>query len=279
MARIIAILNDKGGVAKTTTTANLGTALWLLGKKVLMVDTDQQCNLTQMLDQKSMLPDEDGYHTLYEWLRDRNNIPINERYDGLDFVPSSRQMANATQELTGVAGHEMLLSRRLSLVSNDYDYILIDCVPGGKSLMNINTLVACDSVIIPTEASVFSIKGAPNLLSFINEVSENYEKNIQILGYLLVKFNPRTSLGREVKDFYRDSPTLGGPLIPVQIRSCQRCNECAAEEMSLFEYAPDSTAAEDYMHLAEWLTGIPRRKGWIPRVWGERSKLAFQNRI
>lgn len=280
MSQIIAVINDKGGVAKTTTASNLGTALWLLGYKVLLVDTDQQCNLTQVMDRNSTKPDEDGKcHTLFEWLMDAKDSPINERYNGLDFIPSSRLMANAQRELVGVSGHEMLLKRRLKLVSDMYDYIIIDSIPGGKNVINTNILVAADQVIIPVEADVFSLTGTPNLRSFISEVCENYEKKIQVLGYLLVKYDAHTRLGKQVKAFFQsDSPTLCGKLLPVQIRTCQKAKESQGYEQTLFEYAPESTAADDYMMLAERLSGCKaRRKTWTPQVWGKKANEAFNN--
>ena len=278
MAQIIAILNDKGGVAKTTTTANLATALWLLGKKVLVVDTDQQCNLTMMMDKTSIMPAEDGMPmTMWEWLHDIKRIPVYERYDGLDYIPSSRQMANASEYLFQQNRREYFLSKRLNLVRDEYDYILIDCIPGGKNLMNTNVLTAADSVIIPTEASFFSVQGTPNLMNFIREIRADFEKELPVMGYLLVKYDRNTVLGRQVKEFYQSpSPTLGGPLFPVQIRRCQRCNESPGSEQTLYEYAPDSTAADDYMMLAEFLTGKrPRPKKWTPEVWGKRANDAF----
>lgn len=278
MAQIIAVLNDKGGVAKTTTTANLGTALWLLGKKVLLVDTDQQCNLTLIMDKTSLLPiDDGGPATLFEWFNDIQRIPVFERYPGLDYIPSSRRMADAAEYLSQKVANEKLLQKRLNLIKDQYDYILIDCIPGGKNLVNTNVLVAADCLIVPTEASFFSVQGAPNLLHFIDEVREGYDKELPILGYLLVKFDKNTNLGKEVKRYYNNAKNnIGGPLFPVQIRRCQRCNESPGSEMTLFEYAPDSTAADDYMRLAEHILGISvRKKSWLPSVWGKRSKEAY----
>jgi len=279
MAQVIAILNDKGGVAKTTTTANLGTALWLLGKKVLLVDTDQQCNLTFTLDRSAMGVSSDGKpKTMYEWLMDINRIPVFSRYEGLDFIPSSRDMVNANDYLGNKMGRESYLSKRLELIKNEYDYILIDCAPGGKNLMNTNVLAACNSVIIPAESDIFSIQGAPNLLNFINEVREFTGAPLPILGYLLVKFEANTRMGKEVKNYYNQATeTLGGPLFPVQIHKCKDCREAPQEEMTLFEYAPNSTAADNYMMVAERLIGLKtRKKNWSPTTWGKKASDAYK---
>lgn len=281
MAQIIAVLNDKGGVAKTTTTANLGTALWLLGKRVLLVDTDQQCNLTQMMDKTSTRPQEDGQpRTIWEWLHDITRVPVYERYPGLDFIPSSREMANASEYLFQQNRREYFLSKRLNPLRQEYDYILIDCIPGGKNLINTNVLTASDVVLIPTEASFFAVQGTPNLINFINEIRTDFEKELPILGYLLVKFDKQTTLGREVQEFYNSpSPTLGGTAFPIQIRRCQRCNESPGDEQTLFEYAPESTAADDYMALAEYICGQPRQRGWIWRKWRKIATEAYEKFI
>jgi len=281
MAQIISILNDKGGVAKTTTTVNLGTALWLLGKKVLLIDTDQQCNLTFTLDRTAMDVASDGKaKTLYEWLHDINRIPVFSRYEGLDFVPSSREMANANDFLSNKMGRESFLSKRLELIKDEYDYILIDCAPGGKNLMNTNVLAASDGVIIPAESDIFSIQGAPNLINFINEVREYSGKELPIMGYLLVKFEGNTRMGKEVKKYYSTANNLGGPLLPVQIRKCKDCREAPQSEQTLFEYAPSSTAADDYMRIAEYLIGQKaRKKTWTPSAWGKKANAAYNEFI
>lgn len=280
MAQIIAILNDKGGVAKTTTTATLGTALWLLGKKVLLIDTDQQCNLTFMMDRTAMLDTQDN-NNLYTWFHDSNCYPIFERYPGFDFIPSSRKMVDLQMELVSASRREEKLKRLLSIVANEYDYIIIDCAPGGKNLVNQNVLVAADSIIIPTKTDIFTLQGTPNLLNFVQEIRNDWEKELPILGYLLVSFEGGTKLGREVKGYFAGSQQdLGAPLLPIQIHKCQRCVEAPRDEQTVFEYAPDCTAADDYMMLAERLCGIqPRKKNWTPSVWGQKAKDAYDRFI
>ena len=281
MGKIIAILNDKGGVAKTTTTINLGTALWLLGKKVLLVDTDQQGSLTQFLDKSSTLPDGEGYHTLYEWMENPANSPVNERYPGLDFIPSSHSMAIAYMKFAAVTGHEMILRKRLSLVRDQYDYILIDCIPGGKNFMNTNVLVAADQLLIPMMAEPACITGIPNLMNFVSEVETSYDKKIQVLGFLITRAEPNTLKYKQIKEYFHlHSEQLGGVLLPFHISKCTKAAESVTHEMSLFEYAPACTSADDYMRIAEHLVGIPRRKNWTPKQWSDiciSAYTKFQN--
>lgn len=278
MGKIIAVFNDKGGVAKTTTTINLGTALWLLGKKVLLVDTDQQGSLTQFLDKDSTLPDSDGCHTLYEWMKNPANSPINERYPGLDFVPSTHSMANGYQEFAATTGHEMILRKRLSLVKEQYDYILVDCIPGGKNFMNTNVLVAADELLVPMMAEPACITGIPNLMNFVSEVETSYDKKIKVLGFVITRAEPQTIKYKQIKEYFQShEEQLGGPLLPFHISKCTKAAESVSHEMSLYEYAPSCTAADDYMRLAENLIGVTRRKGWGPQQWGNICTSAYSD--
>ena len=164
MSQVISVLHDKGGCAKTTTAVNLGFALWLLGKKVLLIDTDPQCNLTDTVD-KTVHKEADS--TIYEWMHDSKPgeelpLPIYTRYDGLDYIPGSHSMSNINAELQLMYNREHRLADFLDIVDpesgakirNMYDYIFIDCAPGGETLMNTNALVASDFVIVPTEAGI-----------------------------------------------------------------------------------------------------------------------------
>lgn len=277
MGKIIAVLNDKGGVAKTTTTINLGTALWLIGKKVLLVDTDQQGSLTLFLDKASTLPDADGHcHTLYEWMKNPADSPINERYPGLDFIPSTHSMANGYQEFAATTGHEMILRKRLALVKEQYDYILIDCIPGGKNFMNVNVLVAADEVLVPMLAEPACVTGIPNLLHFVDEVAASYDKQISITGYLITRAEPSTKKYKNIKQYFQEhTEELRAQLLPFYISKCTKAAESVSFEMSLFEYAPSCTAAYDYMHLAEYLSGSKPNKHWTPAEWGKKCISAY----
>lgn len=290
MSQVIAVLHDKGGCAKTTTVVNLGFALWLLGKKVLLVDTDPQCNLTDTVD-KTVHKEADS--TIYEWLHDdavRANLPlpIYTRYDGLDYIPGSHSMSNINAELQLMYSREHRLSDFLDMIDPDtnlpirqmYDYIFIDCAPGGETLMNTNALVASDYVIVPTEAGIYSLQGLPRLLAYIEKVRTQLRCKVSILGYLLIRWNANRQISKEVKAYYSNPEEVRAPLFPVHIRECVRCTESVAHEMSLFEYAPDSTAADDYMRIAEHMIGRQTRpKTWTPMKWGQIANSAFHTFI
>lgn len=275
MAKIISIINDKGGVAKTTTTINLGTALWLLGKRVLMVDTDKQCNMTITIDRTSYSV---GVSTLYNWLKDDTIAPpVYERYQGLDYIPSSIRIDELNTWLADKVYRENYLTIRLNALRDSYDYILIDCAPGCNSILNKNAIAASDGVIVPVRTDLYSVQGKDAVRTIIEEINKMMGKKIQLLGYLLTQFE-RTKMGREVQQFFRSQPDT--PVFPVPIRKCAKCNEAPKEQMSLFEYAADSTAADDYMRLAEQIIEKPtRNKKWTPSVWNEKATKAYMTFI
>ncbi len=269
MAKIIAIINDKGGVSKTTTTMNLGTALWLLGYKVLLVDSDKQCNLTITMDKSSYAP---GVTTLYDWLLDENMAPpVYERYPGLDYVPSSVRIDELNTWLADQVARETFLGARLNLVRSEYDFILVDCAPGCTTVINKNAIAASDGVIIPVRADLYSVQGKDAVINIIEQINRGFNKRIEMMGYLLTQFE-RTRMGNEVRDFFQGG---SAPVFPVPIRKCAKCNEAPKDQMSLYEFAADSTAADDYMRLAEYLTNrLPRRKNWLPKEWGRKAASA-----
>lgn len=275
MAQIISIINDKGGVAKTTTTINLSTALWLLGKRVLIVDTDKQCNMTVTIDRTSYKV---GVSTLYDWLKDDTiNPPVYERYDGFDYIPSSIRIDELNTWLADKVYRENYLSIRLNALKSAYDYILIDCAPGCNSILNKNAIAASDGVIVPVRTDLYSVQGKDAVKTIIDEINKMMGKNIQLMGYLLTQFE-KTKMGKEVQQFFKSQPDT--PVFPVPIRKCAKCNEAPKEQMSLYEYAADCTAADDYMRLAEQIIGkTTRNKKWTPSLWSEKANEAYNTFI
>jgi len=275
MGKIIAIINDKGGVAKTTTVMNLGVALWLLGKKVLLVDTDKQCNLTNTLDKTCR---EEGTRTIFDWMTDSVNseIPVYERYTGLNFIPSSVNIDKLSEALAGQKWKELFLQKRLSQLINDYDYVLIDCAPGCGSLMNTNALVAADEIIVPVRCDDYSIQGTGIIGPTVESINEGRAVPLIIRGFLITQYE-NTMIGKEVMNFLKSSDL---PNMRTKIRKCVRCATMLRQQSSLFEFDADSTAADDYMMLAEELEGInPRPKKSTPLSWGKKAGEAYDKFI
>ena len=272
MTKVIAVLNYKGGVGKSTTTYNLGVALWILGKKVLLIDTDAQCNLSGLIgfDQTA------GDSTFYEWMKDNDvNMPIYALYDGLSYVPASKALSTLEGALIGKRNRERILSKKLSayLQPNEdgnyiFDYILIDCAPK-DGVVNDNAMSASDYVLIPTECSGFSLQGMQNLLFSIQDIHDNINDKLDILGFLMVKYDRQTRISKQVTEYFSDH--FSDKMFKTRIRKNIKFDESPLVNQGIFEYAPESNGAEDYMSLAEEITGAKR-----PSDWRERAVKAWE---
>lgn len=259
MTKVIAVLNYKGGVGKSTTTYNLGVALWILGKKVLLIDTDAQCNLSGLIgfDQTA------GDSTFYEWMKDDDvNMPIYVLYDGLSYVPASKALSTLEGSLIGKRNRERILSKKLSayIQPNEegnyiFDYILIDCAPK-DGVVNDNAMSASDYVLIPTECSGFSLQGMQNLLFSIQDIHDNINDKLDILGFLMVKYDRQTRISKQVTEYFSDH--FSDKMFKTRIRKNIKFDESPLVNQGIFEYAPESNGAEDYMSLAEEITGAKR---------------------
>ena len=189
--------------------------------------------------------------------------PIYIRYEGLEYVPASKALRNMEAELLNKRSRETILARKLAEVKAEYDYVIIDCAPG-DSVLNDNALSASDAVIIPTECSGFSLQGMQNLLLAIHEIQQEINPTLRIEGYLLVKYDKQTKIAKEVSRYFERQQDV--PMLKTRIRRCVKFDESPLGHQTIFEYAPESNGAEDYMRLAEELTGLKRPKDWKTRA-------------
>ena len=271
MIKTICPLNYKGGVGKSTTAYNLGVALWLLGKKVLLIDTDTQCNLTNLIG----FSQKGGDATFYEWLtKEEQKMPAYEQYPGLYYVPASYELSNIESYLMNKRNRDKILAKKLSpyhspLPNGDYlfDYIIIDCAPK-EGIVNDNVMSASDYVLIPTECSGFSLQGMQNLMFSIKDVKENLNEKLEILGFLLIKYDKQTRISKQVTEFFETN--YPDKVFKTKIRKNVKFDESPLRHQGIFEYAPDANGAEDYMSLAEEITGEKR-----PEDWREKSLHAW----
>ena len=254
MCKVIAVTNQKGGVGKTTTTINLGVALARNNKKVLLIDFDPQSNLTIGL---GFNPDE-IQHTISELIDIKaNNYSYSidkEKYilssEGVDIIPSDIRLSSIEIKLLNVMNRESILKNIIANLKSDYDYILIDCLPSLGTL-NINALVAADSVIIPVQAQFFSIKGMEQLLQSIISVKEQINYNLHIEGILLTMYDKRTNLSKEVKKVLQETYSVEIKTFDTIINISTKIAEAPSEGKSIFSYQPSSEVANNYYNLAK----------------------------
>lgn len=259
MALAIGIVNQKGGVGKTTTSVNLGAALAQLGKRVLLIDMDAQANLTTHLGINTGEELEEGAEellrptpefTIYDVLKGNKKLPevIISRSENLDLVPSSLMLSAADLELGGVVGRELLLKRSLGPVLGNYDIILVDCPPA-LGLLSLNALAAVDKVIVPVQSEYLALHGVRQLLDTIDQVKTIYNPELIVGGVLICLHDGRKRLARGVADIIR--AYFGELVFQSVIRTNVSLAEAPSAGQSVFEYAPRSTGAEDYMALAQ----------------------------
>lgn len=249
MAEIIAVANQKGGIGKTTTSLALADALNMKGKKVLYIDLDPQCNGTGNYRAKV-----DGVGTLYDLLvnGDTDCIQTTERGD---IIAGDPLLKEAAKVIDGAAA-TFKLKKGLSEIRNRYDYIILD-TPPALSILLTNALTAADKVIIPLTADLFGLQGLTQLHDTIAEVQEFTNPDLKVDGLLLIKYKERTNLTKEIHASLPEyTKLLNTKVYETKIREAVATQEAQAARESLFNWAPASTTAEDYMSLLNEVTGV-----------------------
>jgi chromosome partitioning protein len=254
LKRVIAFANQKGGVAKTTTTLNLGVALAEKGHKVLLVDLDPQGNLTMS---QGFNPDSIE-RSMFDVLVHR--LPITEIIEQAetDIAVASIDLAGAELALSSMIGRERALEKALAPIREDYDYILID-TPPSLGLLTINAFVAADGVIVPVQCEYLSLRGLVQLQNTLTMIRENLNPNVEIVGILPTMFDKRILHSREAVDILREN--FGDLVFKTRIRKTIRYAEAPVKGLSVLKYDPDGDAADAYRDLAkEVLRGAKTRE-------------------
>ncbi len=246
MARIISVVNQKGGVGKTTTSVNVAAALALLEKRVLLVDIDSQGNATSGLgfDPTSVHPS--VYDVLIEnSSTDQAIIPTG--IEGLDLLPAHVDLAGASVELISVDQREHRLRHALGIVEDRYDFIIIDCPPS-LGVLTINGIVAGNEILIPVQAEYYALEGLGQLLRTIELTKEYLHPEMQILGAVLTMYDRRNRLSHAVfEDMYKHFPnTVFRTIIPRTVRLA----EAPSYGKPIALYDPTGNGAKAYMKLA-----------------------------
>ena len=246
--QIIAIVNQKGGVGKTTTTINLGAALALDGAKVLLVDLDPQGALSVGL---GLNPNELDA-TVYDLLMTRSvtisEVKANSKVEGLDLLPANIDLSAAEIMLVSEVARESTLKMCLAPAQAEYNYILIDCPPS-LGLLTVNALTAADSVIIPCECEYFALRGMGLIVDTIDKIKDRLNPGLEIQGIVATMLDARTIHGREVLSRIADA--FGDKLFKTVIHKTIRFAEAPVAGEPILTYAPSSAGAKEYRDLAK----------------------------
>lgn len=243
--KVYAVINQKGGVGKSTTALCLGAGLSLKGFKVLYIDLDAQGNLSYTLG-----ADTQGYNAMGILQRPETVKEEIQTAPGGDVIASSPALAGADTIITET-GKEYRLKEALDKLGGTYDYCIID-TPPALGIVTINALTACQGAIIPAQADIYSLQGISQLNGTIQTVKKYCNPHLKVMGIVLTRYSARSIISREVAEMIdATAAQLNTKLYKAKIRECTALKEAQATRQSIFKYAPRSNAAADYKALIE----------------------------
>jgi len=247
-AKIISIINQKGGVGKTTTAVNLSAGLLHVGKRVLLIDMDPQANATINLLPQDSEPEFTIKDVFHGKKLDQAISP--SVVDGLDIVPSLLGFAAIESELMSKIGRELILKKSLDdKIKQQYDFIIID-TPPALGMISINTLCAADEVIIPIH-EFYALEGVTQLMNVISQVREDLNPDLKISAVLLTMYDERTNLAKDIKEKVQE--VFGDTVLNTTIPRSIKLAEAPSHKQTIFDYASDSTGAKAYTDLSNEL--------------------------
>lgn len=241
-ARIVSIINHKGGVGKTTTTLNLGKALSLQGYRVLMIDIDPQANLSQSVGI------EEAETNIYHVLCEKQPLPIEKISEQLAIIPADLDLTTAEMKLQSqhVEGY-FRLKNAVRTVQDDYDIMLVDCPPS-LGILTINALIASDEIIIVLQSQYLALKGMDTIMELVESISENMNTGLHVSGMLITQVD-RTVVSRNIIE--KVQQTYGDMVFQTMIRRNVAVVEASTQKQDIFTYDASCAAAQDYQALSE----------------------------
>ena len=272
MGKVIAIVNQKGGVGKTTTAINLSAALALEGLNCLLVDCDPQANSSGGVG----IPRDETRHSTYDVLMGNATIAeatLPSEIETLHVVPGSNHLVGATVELIQVERREYRLRDALEPVRNKYSFILLDCPPA-LDLLTLNALVAADRLIVPMQAEYFALEGISELLTTLGRIQSAFNPTLDIEGVILTMYDERTNLAQQVTENLRNF--FGAKLLKTSIPRNIRLAEAPSYGKPVALYDPKSRGAESYRDLAEEI--LARNNIESPRASERKAAAKSQTR-
>lgn len=274
--KVIAISNQKGGVGKTTTTLSLGVALSKLGKKVLLLDADPQGDLTVCMgyyEQELNKNNQDKMKTIATLIGCYiNDIPLDindvilHHEENIDLIPSNLDLSAMEIPLLNAMNREVVIKNCLKEVKDNYDYILIDCMPS-LGMITINALAAADKVVIPVQTQYLSLKSVSQLMDSVSRVKRQINPNLEIGGILLTLYDNRTNLSQEIKDTVKNEYgkyiNVYKNTIPIGVKVAKS----TSAGKSIFSYDKNSKVADAYYQFAKEVdeSGKEKRKN-VPTI-------------
>lgn len=252
--RSIAVVNQKGGVGKTTTAVNLAAAISREGHDVLLVDLDPQAHASQHL---GVTPDKVRDKTVYQVLQGDVDVAsvliemvVEKKHGRFDLVPSDIDLSSAELELAGVVGRERILSESLAGVTDRYQYVIVDAPPS-FGLLTLNALVAAREVLVPLQTEFYALHGMTRLFKTVEMVKKRLNKRLAVTGIVATRCDLRRNLDRDVLEQVRSH--FKKTVFETVIRPNVALAEAPAHGKTIFDYAPDAPGADDYRSLAREL--------------------------
>jgi len=247
LGKVIAIVNQKGGVGKTTTAINLGASLAQQDMWTLIIDCDPQANTTGGMGFPRDPARRSIYHALMHDVPLRNLVMTCE-VEGLHLIPSEKNLVGAPVELVDRPEREQVLRKKMVDLRNEFNFILLDCPPS-LDLLTLNALVAADSVIVPVQCEYFALEGVSELVDTLNRVRRSHNPHLAVEGILLTMYDERTNLSRQVRDDLREY--FGDKVFSTVIPRNVRLAEAPSFGKPVFLYDPECKGATSYLDLAK----------------------------